>query len=328
MSQTVVLTGANGFLGGNILLSLLEKGFKVKASVRKNAHLIIENHPKLTVFTGALNDTLFLNELCSGADYIIHAAALTRQNIADYSVYEKANVNATKALYEAAFNASVKRFIFISSANTIDSGTIENPGTEIKDALPWALKSHYVRSKAEAEKALLSATNKVPVIILNPGFIIGCNDTGKSSGQLFERIYNSKLQLVPKGGKTFVFAGDVAEAAILAFTHGKIGSRYLLADRPMSLKNVYKMSAKLMHKKLIIIQIWSFLVRSTGLFGSLLRLFYVNTSISDVNMKLLLRQNVYSGEKATSELFFKYTDFEEVLKMSIADFLLKKNKNV
>lgn len=313
----VVLTGANGFLGKHILHILLEHGYAVRALVRIGAKFNFKSHPNLQIFEGDVHDKTFLYEVFKQADYAVHAAAVTSQSVSDYKCYHKVNVTYTMRLYEAAENAHIKRFIFISSANTIQPGTYEKPGVEGKDADGWMLKSNYIRSKAEAEKALKLRSGSCPFIILNPAFIIGPNEAGTGSGIIFKLIRQSRIQFVPAGGKSFVYVEDVAMAVMAAFDRGISGQNYLLSAYAFSFIDFYKACSQLIHKKLIIIVLPRFLLRSIAYIGDLLVKIGVNTSFTSVNVNILNNQNVYDGTRVCVDLGIIYTDFRTVLFKSL-----------
>jgi hypothetical protein len=83
-----------------------------------------------------------------------------------------------------------------------------------------------------------------PIILkINPTFIIGGYDTKPSSGKLILLGYKKHLMVIPRGGKNFVPAVDVASAACNALTQGRNGERYLIAGENMSFKRFYKLQS-------------------------------------------------------------------------------------
>lgn len=153
MSLTIGLTGATGFAGPFVLAELLAAGHDVKALVRRPR----EFAGRVTTIQGSLDEPPTLAPLVAGADVVVHVAgAISSINENNYF---RINFAGTKALYEAALAAGVKRFVFISS---------------LAARLPEI--SAYAGSKRAAEDFLLSRNDGIEIIILRPSAVYGPGD--------------------------------------------------------------------------------------------------------------------------------------------------------
>src|SRR5690606_11621269 len=146
--KNVFITGITGLLGANLAEDLLKEGYFVKALVRKNFNEF--SHPNLQLIQGNLFDE-YSKEL-SETDVFIHIAAETSQHLTKYTDYYKTNVEATQHLFKTCEKAGVKKFIFVSSANTMGYGSIPNLGNETRAMKAPFTNSMYAKSKWEAEQ--------------------------------------------------------------------------------------------------------------------------------------------------------------------------------
>ncbi|WP_052481098.1 NAD-dependent epimerase/dehydratase family protein [Gilvimarinus agarilyticus] len=167
--RKVLITGANGFVGGHLRAGLLrEGGYQVIAGVRQP---ITDQEVKVA-------EDLTIEQWCEslqGVDTVIHAAArahVLQENEADpYHLYDKINIEMTRNLALAASLSGVRRFIFISSigVNGVKNST---PFTELDCPGP---KGAYAWSKYRAEQTLweITASTAMEVVILRPPLVYG-----------------------------------------------------------------------------------------------------------------------------------------------------------
>ncbi|MBA3466424.1 MAG: NAD-dependent epimerase/dehydratase family protein, partial [Gemmatimonadaceae bacterium] len=152
---SVLVTGANGFLGAEVCRTLLEDGMSVRGLTRtKDAPL----EPGVIRFLAAdLTDDRALRPAMEGADAVIHLAG--RAHVVDTDgveseiAFQHANVDGTQAVLDAAIRAGVRRFLFTSSIKVM--GTYAGrPWTEEDVPAP---ADAYGRSKLAAERLLSQA---------------------------------------------------------------------------------------------------------------------------------------------------------------------------
>lgn len=156
MGQTLLLTGATGFVGRELLKRLLRdfEQAQLRLIVRDRAKLP-ELPDRVTVFEADLLDPDSYKEALSGVDQVIHAAALTGK--ASAKAHERHNRQATRDLIAACEAASIRNFVFVS---TIAAG--------------YADKSHYPyadakrASEEDLQRSNLSFTIVRPTLILGP----------------------------------------------------------------------------------------------------------------------------------------------------------------
>lgn len=171
--MSVLVTGANGFVGNALCQELEIRGYNVKAAVRQvrglnNDRVVSVGDIKFdTDWSGALNNV----------SIVIHTAA--RVHIMDGNpldsllAFRKVNTAGTLNLAAQAAKAGVKRFVFISSIKV--NGEMTKPGRSFCPDDLYIPTDPYGLSKYEAEQGLLALTQKMEmdVIIIRPPLVYG-----------------------------------------------------------------------------------------------------------------------------------------------------------
>ncbi len=310
--DSIFVTGITGLLGNNVVRELLDRGYFVHALVRDIQKVRIE-HPNLRLFVGDITQKNGLQPAMQGCSAIIHVAATTEQNLLHYSDYQKSNFEGTKNVFQTGKDCGVRRFIHISSANTIGNGTKDRPADEsIPFSLPFS-KSYYARSKRETEIFLLSKKQNLDIIILNPTFMLGPHDIKPSSGTLVLMGYKTPVLFLPQGGKNFIHVKDVAIAACNALTMGKSGERYLLGNKNISFKEFFYLQKRIGGYKQWVIILPSFLLYGIGYVGDLFQMLGIKVSFTKRNLNLLCIREYYASQKAINELNLPQTPLEDTI---------------
>ena len=318
----VLLTGASGLLGHNVLRTLLERGCKVRAVVRKSGAIRSEAIPEGTevLLETILGDILDFNNLeqwCQGCDAVINCAGTTDMSLLRLEDYLPVNCSLPEAICAVMErNPALRTLVSVSSANTVGNGSPQSPADESAPFAPPYSASLYAQSKAEAEAWLrcwARANTDRRVIIVNPGFIIGAYDYKPSSGQLLLAAYRKPLMAAPPGGKSFVYAYDAAQAIVNALSRGRSGERYLLAGKCLTLKEFYGLQAQLLRYRQLYISLPRRLCVLVGALGDLLRKLGVRTMLSRANVELMCEREHYDNSKAVCELGLPQTPLEDAV---------------
>jgi dihydroflavonol-4-reductase len=320
--KKVFVTGINGLLGTNVAENLLNNGFLVKGLIRDKAKFEGKIHPNLELHQGNLFDDL--TPILKDVDFVIHIAAETNQNLLHYHNYQKINYDATVLLFNTAIYCKVKKFIFVSTANTLGYGSIDDLGNEKKKIKPPFTNSFYAKSKLEAEEYLFKNKDKIEVQIINPTFMIGAYDSKPSSGKIILMSWKKKIIFYPPGGKNFVHVKDVSKGIIACLEKGKNGENFLLANKNLSYLEFFKKLNIIANQNPIMIKVPKQMLITLGYFGDFIRLFKIKTNINSTNMKALCVSNFYSNEKSIKELGINYLHTEVAINDALKYFQSKK----
>lgn len=305
----VLVTGATGLLGNHVARELDRQGHRVKLLVRPASDLRAIDDVPATLAYGTLSDAAAIQNAVEGMDGVIHSAAATATGNTAFSHYEEANLKGTVRLVEAMQKAACRRLVFVSTANTLEPGPMQAPGTE---SSPFALQSYgsgYVDTKYQAEQFVLENDGKkgLEAVVVNPTFMIGSHDFKPSSGQLLLHALR-KIQICPPGGKNFVCVRDVAAGTCAALFRGRPGRQYLLAGENLTYAAFFDIVNRLAGHNPYRLVIPKTLFHGAGLAGSALaKLTGRNIPFNYVNARLLALDNYYSGARAREELGMPFT---------------------
>ena len=316
--KRVFVTGVNGLLGTNLVHLLLNRGYHVKGLIRDKSRYKGKLSPNLQWVEGDLfND--FAKEM-EDVDYIVHIAAVTCQNMLYYSDYRNVNVNATVQLFHAAARCNVKKFVFVSTANTIGYGSFDKPGNELDPIREPFNNSLYAQSKKEAEEYLFSHNQKMETIIVNPTFMLGSYDNRPSSGKIILLGWRRRVVFYPPGGKNFVHVEDVAEGIIKCLENSNNGDKYILAGENLYFLDFFRKLNAVANQNPVMIKIPRFILVVIGLFGELIRGAGIKSNLSLVNMKILCINNFYSSQKSVSEFGLRYRSVDLAIEDALSYF--------
>src|SRR6202045_163860 len=155
----ILVTGGSGFVGANLVTTLLDRGYRVRSFDRAPSPLPAQ--PGLEVLQGAICDRDFVAAAVDGIDTVFHTAALI-ELLGGASVTEEyrqrsfaVNVDGTKNLVHAAQSAGVKRFVYTASNSVVMGGKPIAGGDE---TLPYTNRFNdlYTETKVVAERFVLS----------------------------------------------------------------------------------------------------------------------------------------------------------------------------
>lgn len=313
----VLLLGATGLLGHNVLLSLLGHGHKVVALVRSTSTLNDFDSQDLVVVKGSILDSSDLYCAADGCEAIINCAGTTDMSLLRYEDYLPVNRDLCSMLIDVIDRRGIDRLVHVSTANTIGYGSVSRLADENEEMQPPFSRSYYAMSKREGERLLESAAQQNAerhIIVLNPGFMVGPYDMKPSSGKLLLAAYKRPLMASPRGGKSFVHVKDVAEAAVNAMTMGRSGQRYLLTGENMSLKEFYTLQSEVCGYRQRMISLPNWLVSIAGWIGDFVRLLHIPTQLSTRNVRQLQVMEYYDNTKAVRELQMPQTPIAEAIR--------------
>ncbi|SDL13137.1 NAD-dependent epimerase/dehydratase family protein [Siphonobacter aquaeclarae] len=300
--KPVLVTGASGLLAVHTILQLLESDYPVRALVRDPDRLAWLTRPGLEIVPGSVEDRWAVARAVRGCGAVVHAAAITDPDRLGYAEYKAVNVDATRCLLKEAVAAGVRKFVYVSTANTLGYGSRERPGDETMPANGPFRRSAYARSKGEGEDWVRRFSDDLEVVVVHPTFLIGAYDAKPSSGRIITLHFDRRWIFCPPGGKNFVDVRDAAKGVVAALVRGKSGESYLLAGENRSYREFFGQMSQYMPRRPKLITLPAAVLLAAGLVGSILRRCGIRTALSLTNTRILCVSNYYSGAKATREL--------------------------
>ena len=234
--KTILLTGAGGFIGSNILNSLPASQFQIVAVSRKEWN--VHERPEVSFYRGLFYESALLDRIKENIDCIIHCAAIRGESGQDAAAYQKVNVDGTRALLDFAVKKSIPHFIYISSVGVL--GTIPNP-QPARAQQPLNPDGKYHKSKWQAEELVRQFhSERLQTIILRPTITYGPGDDGFIH-KMTEMISRRRFILPRHRVQIHLLHVQALSRLILKIIANEkfYGNAYLVADRDaVSLKEV------------------------------------------------------------------------------------------
>jgi len=244
----VLLTGATGFLGNNLLRLLVAEGHEVQLTLRPGAGGRALAGLKFDPVPGDLTNVERLLAESSDFDVLIHAAAMIQIGWSRLVESRQVNVTATERLAEFC-RLKKRRMIHVSTVDTLAHAPDGRPRTE-SDREPGKPPISYVQSKREAEQKMLEQIEQgLDGIIIHPGFMLGPWDWKPSSGAMLLAIAGGPTPLAPAGGCSAVDVRDVADGILKAVDRGRRGERYILGGENLSYLELWQKMALAVGKR-------------------------------------------------------------------------------
>ncbi len=226
----VLVTGATGFLGSELVRQLLDKGEKIRALKRESSQIpaILKNESSIEWVNADLLDYYSLEDAIVDITKVYHCAAYISFNKRDKDLMHRVNVEGTANLLNVSMAANIKKFLHVSSVAALGDSKKGELVTEKHNWQFGAGQSGYSVSKYESEMEVFrAAAEGLDVVVINPTIIIGKNAGKTGSGQLFETVRKG-LSYYPAGGCGYVSVGDVAETMIQLMESDITGERFII----------------------------------------------------------------------------------------------------
>lgn len=316
----ILVTGATGFLGHNLIPRLAAPGAPIRALVRPGSDTaFLQQHRVQLAYADDISDATAVARACQGCDIVIHAAGLFRF-WGELDEFWRTNVLGTTAVLDAARAANVSRFIHISTIAVVGSTPQNRPIDETTRCRP---QEPYQISKHEAERRALAAhtEHNLPVIVLRPGAFYGPWGHYAFNRLFFEEPLKGWRIKVDNGRHiTFpVFVPDVVQGILRALERGRPGEIYNVSGRSLTHNDVNATVSDLAgipHWRfnipralvLALARAWTAVSRVTG-----------REPFYPINMAPYVFQDWHiSIDKAQRELGFVPTPFEEGARQTLA----------
>lgn len=231
----VLVTGATGFLGRQLVPLLLEGGEAVRVLSRQPAPELSDGGVEVVV--GDVVSGAGLDAALDGVERVFHLAGRVSRDPEAATDLQRVHVEGTRNLAEAVRRAGGQRILLVSTSGTIAVSRDPDPECDESASVPIALIGSwpYYRSKWLQERTLLAAAgNDLEVVIVNPSLLLGPGDERLSSTGDVLRFLSGQVSVIPPGGLNFVDVRDAAAGALAAMSKGRSGQRYLLGGHNWS----------------------------------------------------------------------------------------------
>ena len=327
--MTVLVTGATGFIGANLVRRLLERGDRVRCLIRK-PNLCLEGLD-VELVTAPLGDRpeeiAALREAVRGCTGVYHVAGLFDPSPGGQQRMRKVHIYGTRGLLRAAEREGVRRMVVCSSSITVGFGPEGAPADEDAPVDPdpiygrsGALRDYY-NTKLQEEQLSLGWSD-VEVVVVNPDYILGPWDVKPTSGQLIVTMAKQWVPFYPRGGKCFQHVRDCADGHILAMDRGTPGRRYLLGNENLSYKAFMGIVAEVVGQRPPAAPLPDVAVRAAGFAGRLGSEIDPHrfAGLDEQVLRSMQQERYRSGARAHTELGVPQTPIREAVEEAYAWF--------
>jgi len=206
----VLVTGATSLVGRAVVARLVDRGDAVTVFQRQPSDLDVAEH------LGDVADRAAVANAMTGMDAVVHVAGRAAVT-GEWELFEETNVRGTRIVTDAARDAGVTRFVYVSSPSVAHDGQ-SIVGAPAGPAEPDRARGNYARSKAQAELIALAANSSaMPVVAVRPHVIWGPGDT-QFVGRIVDRAKSGRLAIVGSGAALTdtTYIDNAADALVAA----------------------------------------------------------------------------------------------------------------
>ena len=334
----ILVTGANGFLGSNLVNKLVETGENVRALDLKfdNPNLL---HSGFERIKGNILDPNILEKAFQDISHVYHCAG-----VVSYDTYEMRNLmyqvnhRGTRKILRASLKQGIEKLVHVSSTAALSTQGVycfrnndfipDNENLTGKDT-SRGMYTHelpYGFSKYLGEEAVLESVQEdhLNATIVSPSTIMGKGDYSHSSvGNIIAFLSKNPLPLTFPGHLSLVDVTDVVEGAILAMKKGAAGRKYILSDHQVSIQELTNEINQNLGKNSFSLKLpfWTYypleytLTLKDQFFGRILK---INRLYNTDLLFICYRSRLFDSARAKEELGWKPTkSFEDMIHESV-----------
>jgi len=328
MTDLILVTGASGFVGKWCVVKLLEKGYRVRGTIRSEAKakqvretvgalVGADAISRLELVKADILDDKGWPEALASVTAVMHVATVIRgDEPRDQNLVIRPALEGTERILKATHAAGIKRLIITSSIATVGYGHGQTSGTRTYnethftqfETMRWTWAYCVGKTKAERLAWAFAKEHGMEVTTIHPGAIIGPaldEDASISVGMVSGLLDNSTPAL-PSNGFSIVDVRDVADMHVAALEKSEaIGQRYLATAEYMPFPEVAKVVQELYpERKIVNREAPDWIIKLVAMFGGPAR-----QIINDIgNVK------IFDGSKGEALMGHKYIPARQSIK--------------
>ncbi|WP_250657830.1 NAD-dependent epimerase/dehydratase family protein [Alkalimarinus coralli] len=242
----VLVTGANGHIGANVVRALLKQGHQVRGFIRQASDTQGIDGLDIELFYGDVMNADSLQQAAIGCDAIIHLAAVYKTIAKTADEIVEPAIEGAKNVFAAANKAGITRIVYTSSVASIGFSYDPNAKRTGNDWNDDPHNPYYIaKTKSEQAAQALAKQYGIHLVVICPAIVLGPYDYRITpSNQMIMDWVNGKGQTYV-GGLNFVDVRDVADIHVAALTKGENTHRYIAGGENMEVKAAGQLIKKL-----------------------------------------------------------------------------------
>jgi dihydroflavonol-4-reductase len=313
----VLVTGATGFVGFHVAKTIKEQSLDVRALVRETSNVKPLESLGVELIPGDLRDYQSVLNALDGCRRVYHVAADYRLWVPDPKIMYDTNVTGTQHVMRGALELGVDKVVYTSTVGVWSGSATGESVNENKPSTYAEMVGHYKKSKFLAENEVLRFIKKgLPAVIVNPSTPIGPMDRKPTpTGKLIVDFLNGKIPAYLDSGLNFVDVTDVALGHWLASCHGRIGQKYILGHKNMTLKKIFETLARITGQKAPRIRLPYVPVLLAAFMNEMVsRITHRHPIIPATGVKMARKYMFFDSSKAVNELKMPQSSIENAMK--------------
>ncbi len=326
--MTVLVTGASGHLGANLVRQLLDEGETVRVLLRQGSNNAAVEGLEVERVYGDLRDWSSVLAAVKGCDRIYHTAAKISTLYGNAHFQQElydCNVLGTRHLLRAALQVGVAKVIVTGSSAALGYKQGE-PSNENTPFYPFTKTLPYELTKVFVEHECLKAfADGLDVVIVQSWAIVGPNDFKPSRlGQTLLDFANGKLPAYTTGGRDWVATRDIVAAHILAMEKGCSGQTYTVSSEFLTLPQMMELFEKVTGRPRPMLCLPVSMMAGLAKVADLImpRLFpHAQRYLTAGAIKLVRTNQRADCTKAKKELGYQPTSIEQAVVEAYTDFV-------
>lgn len=334
MKKIYIVTGANGFLGNNVIRKLIktDTGAEIRALVLEGDDPVSLRGLDCKIFYGDVTKKESLKDIFNVDKdddvCVIHCASYVYIKAKKNPDVKRVNVGGIKNIVDEVLRINAK-LVYVSSVHAIPELDGNKEMSEVVSFNPDSVHGIYAKTKAEASEYVLKAVREkgLNACIVQPSGIIGPYDFGKTHlTQMIIEFGNGRLKACVKGKYDFVDVRDVADGVIAAIEKGEKGECYVLSNKQVYIRDILDIVAEVMGKKKIktMVPIW------LAKLGAPICEAYYNLKkktplFTSYSLYTITSNSNFSHKKADEKLGYSNRDFYDTIKDTV-EFLIEQGR--
>ena len=318
-----LVTGGTGFIGSHVVRRLLKQKIAVRCLIRAGSKRANLDGLEVEYVVGDLQDAPSLELALRDCQRLFHVAADYRLWALHPEEMFRINVEGTRRLLQAAGEAGLEKIVYTSSVAAVGRPAADGRlgiGREDLDPTPEQLVGPYKRSKFESDLLARNFARKgLPLVIVNPAAPIGSRDIKPTpTGKLIVDFLNGRMPGYVDTGMNFVDVEDVAAGHWLAAEKGRVGERYILGNKNLTLKDFLLTLARIAERPAPRLQIPYAVAWLAGAASTALSYFTRRPPAIPLDgVRMAHSPMYYDASKAVRELGLPQTPIEEAIRKAV-----------
>ncbi|TAF45653.1 MAG: NAD-dependent epimerase/dehydratase family protein [Sphingobacteriales bacterium] len=239
----ILVTGATGFLGSEVVVQLLQSETKIRC-IKRNTANIPPKLKHLSLKIEWLNADMLnfsdLEDAFKGVTYVYHCAAMVSLDAKDKTHMIRNNVAGTQNVVNLCLSYGIKKLIHVSSIAALGKSKSGEAITEEHYWDAFDINNGYAISKYQSEMEVWRGIEEgLNAVIVNPSIILGADAPLEGTGMLFKHIQNG-LKYYTDGASGFVDVEDVAKAMIFLANSSIVAQRFIINSQNILYKTLFE----------------------------------------------------------------------------------------